>query len=57
MGEIPCTRRMTEQEVTGEYEWETGKVIAETFENINPLQVPGVLVHSHAPFSWGERPL
>ncbi len=52
-GEIPCTRKMTEQEIQGEYELETGKVILETFKNINPDQVPGVLVNNHGPFNWG----
>ncbi len=55
-GEIPCTRRMTEAEVQGEYEWETGEVIAKTFQERDPLQIPGVLVHSHAPFTWGKGP-
>ncbi|MDL4839017.1 L-ribulose-5-phosphate 4-epimerase [Aquibacillus rhizosphaerae] len=53
-GSIPCTRRMTEQEIKGEYELETGNVIVETFKEINPLEIPSVLVHSHAPFNWGK---
>lgn len=52
-GEIPCTRKMTTDEITGAYEEETGNVIVETFTEINPLNVPGVLVNSHGPFSWG----
>ena len=52
-GEIPCTRKMTEEEIQGEYELETGKVIIETFKDINPDQVPGVLVNNHGPFTWG----
>ena len=54
-GSIPCTRLMTEEEITGEYELETGKVIVETFKerNIDADEVPGVLVHSHGPFAWG----
>lgn len=54
-GEIPCTREMTGAEIKGEYEAETGSVIVETFENmaISPDDVPGVLVKSHGPFSWG----
>lgn len=53
-GEIPCTRPMTEEEIKGEYEKETGNVIVKTFKNINPLFVPGVLVNGHGPFSWGK---
>jgi L-ribulose-5-phosphate 4-epimerase len=52
-GEVPCTRKMTEAEIKGAYELETGNVIIETFKDLNPAQVPGVLVHCHAPFSWG----
>lgn len=53
-GEIPCTRKMTDQEIKGEYELETGKVIVESFQQIDPDSVPGVLVNNHAPFSWGK---
>jgi L-ribulose-5-phosphate 4-epimerase len=52
-GEIPCTRKLTADEVLGNYEIETGKVIVETFRDLDPLQVPGVLVNNHGPFSWG----
>ena len=52
-GDIPCTRTLTRQEIEGEYEKETGKVIIETFSDIDPLDIPGVLVHSHGPFTWG----
>ena len=51
---IPCTRDMTEAEVMGEYEKETGTVIIERFRGINPTHVPGVLVKNHGPFSWGK---
>ncbi len=52
-GEIPCTRKMTPAEIAGEYEWETGKVIVETFAGKDPNAVPAVLVYSHGPFVWG----
>ncbi len=52
-GEIPCTRLMTEAEITGEYEKETGKVIVETFRGMDPSQIPACLVASHGPFTWG----
>ena len=52
-GEIPCTRSMIRNEIEGEYEKETGKVIVERFKNLNPDYVPGVLVNNHGPFSWG----
>ena len=53
-GEIPCTRKMTKEEIEGEYEKETGNVIVETFANINPMEIPAVLVNMHGPFSWGK---
>ncbi len=53
-GAIPCTRDMTEQEVKGEYEKETGIVIVERFNNLNVADLPGVLVKNHGPFSWGK---
>ncbi|MBW7474929.1 L-ribulose-5-phosphate 4-epimerase [Paenibacillus oenotherae] len=57
-GEIPCTRPMTEAEIQGAYELETGNVIIETFTKggIDPNQVPAALVNSHAPFCWGKDP-
>jgi len=53
-GEIPCTRKMTEFEIAGEYEAETGKVIIERFKGIDPDAVPASLVYSHGPFTWGK---
>lgn len=54
--DIPCTADMTEAEVKGDYELETGKVIVERFKGINPVHTPGVLVKNHGPFSWGKSP-
>jgi L-ribulose-5-phosphate 4-epimerase len=53
-GEVPCTRLMTEAEIQGAYELETGHVIIETFRELDPAMVPSVLVNCHAPFSWGK---
>ena len=52
-GEIPCTRPMTDEEIQGDYELETGNVIIETFRDRDPAAVPAVLVCSHGPFAWG----
>ncbi len=52
-GEIPCTRKMTADEIMGEYEKETGNVIVERFKSLSPDDIPAVLVNSHGPFAWG----
>lgn len=53
-GSIPCTRQMKPDEIKNDYETNTGKVIVERFNGINPLDFPGVLVASHGPFTWGK---
>lgn len=57
-GAIPCTREMTADEINGEYELNTGKVVVEEFRKrkLKPLDVPGVVLASHAPFAWGATP-
>lgn len=55
-GEIPCTRKMTPEEIGGKYELETGNVIVETFCDKSAKDIPAVLVHSHGPFCWGTSP-
>ncbi len=55
-GPVPCTRPLTEEEIRGAYEAETGKVIAETFRDRDPMAVSAVLVCSHGPFTWGRDP-
>lgn len=54
---IPCTRGLTKDEVEGEYELNTGKVIVECFHDnaINPMDCPAVLIHRHGPFCWGKN--
>ena len=56
LGEIPCTRSLTQEEVRGEYEKNTGLVIIETLEreSVNPLYTPAVLCANHGPFAWGR---
>jgi len=55
-GPVPCTRPLTEQEVADEYEANTGRVIVEAFDGIDPLAVSAVLVGQHGPFTWGTGP-
>ncbi len=56
-GEIPCTRPMTAEEIAGEYEKETGRVIIEAFGTTDPMTIPAVLVKNHGPFTWGNDAL
>ena len=55
-GAIPCTRKLTKNEIESEYELKTGHVIVETFQQqgLKAVEVPGVIVNSHGPFSWGK---
>lgn len=53
-GPVPCTREMTEEEIKGDYEYETGNVIVETFKKKDPMMIPAVLVYKHGPFVWGR---
>ena len=53
-GEIPCTRKISLEEIQAEYEKETGTVIIATFKDKNPDAIPGVVVYSHGPFAWGK---
>lgn len=52
---IPCTRKMTDEEIKGEYEKETGTVIIEALKDIGVTQMHAALVHSHGPFTWGDN--
>lgn len=56
-GTIPCTRAMKDEEIAGDYEAATGRVIAEALEGIDPLQMPAALVRSHGPFTWAQTPM
>lgn len=53
-GDVPVTRKMTPEEISSAYEWETGNVIVERFKQLDPLDFPAVLVNRHGPFTWGK---
>ncbi len=55
-GPVPVTDPMTLEEIQGDYELNTGKVIVRRFKGIDPLQIPAVLVANHGPFTWGTTP-
>ena len=53
-GNVPCARELTDKEIDEAYEWNTGKVIAETV--IDPDAIPAMLVKNHGVFTWGATP-
>jgi len=53
-GPIPVTEVMTNQEVSSEYEKNTGHAIVRAFKNIDYSAIPAVLVANHASFAWGR---
>ena len=55
LGDVPCTRRLTPDEINTEYERATGVVIAEIMQDKNPMDIPAALVFSHGPFTWGRN--
>ena len=55
-GPVPLTRLLVEAEVVENYERNTGKVIVERFAGADALELPGVLVAGHGPFTWGRTP-
>ena len=57
-GPIPCARHLRQAELEEDYGKNTGRIIVETFRgrNLDPAAVPGVICHSHGPFTWGKDP-
>jgi len=55
-GAIPVTRKMTPEEINGEYEENTGHVIVERFKDLDYDKMRAVLIINHAPFTWGATP-
>ena len=55
-GDIPCADALTDEEIGGEYEKNTGLVIARCFASrgLDPMAIPGVIVRNHGPFTWGK---
>lgn len=56
-GPVPVTRPLSAEEVAGDYEANTGRVIVEMYQpgGLRPDEAPGALVASHGPFAWGEH--
>ena len=58
-GEIPCVRCLSEEEIQGAYEENTGLLIVNEFHRLkkDPMAMPAVLCKNHGPFSWGKNAL
>jgi L-ribulose-5-phosphate 4-epimerase len=52
-GSVPVTARLSEAQIAGEYEKETGVAIWQRFAEIDPDSIPAALVAGHGPFVWG----
>ena len=55
-GTVPVTDVMTQEQIENDYELNTGKVIVRRFTDMDPMQMPAVLVANHGPFTWGDSP-
>jgi len=55
-GPVPVTEPLSDQEIAGDYVLNTGAAIVRRFKDLDPAATPGVLVHGHAPFTWGKTP-
>lgn len=53
-GDVPITRPLTNSEIQTAYELETGNVIVETMQGVDPIAMPAILVQEHGPFTWGK---
>ncbi|MGZ9763084.1 L-ribulose-5-phosphate 4-epimerase AraD [Mycoplasma sp. 5912] len=56
-GSVPCTRELTDDEINGAYEHNTGLVIIEHFtkNNISFESTSATLVKEHGPFVWSIK--
>ena len=55
-GDVPVTDVMTKEQIQNDYELNTGKIIVQRFAEMDPMQMPAVLVANHGPFTWGDDP-
>ena len=55
-GEVPVTKVMTDEQIQGDYEEETGNQITHAFSERSYEEIEMVLVACHGPFTWGKTP-
>jgi len=53
-GAVPVTDSLSDAEIAAAYEANTGQAILRRFADLDPLEMPAVLVASHASFVWGS---
>lgn len=53
-GPVPVTDELTAEEIRSDYEWNTGQAIVRRFRQLDPAEMPAVLVAGHGPFTWGR---
>jgi L-ribulose-5-phosphate 4-epimerase len=53
-GAVPVIEPLTKDEIENDYELNVGRAIARRFAELNPMQMPAVLIANHGPFSWGK---
>jgi L-ribulose-5-phosphate 4-epimerase len=52
-GAIPVVGHLSDDEVAGDYEANTGHAIVRRFQELDHRNVPAALLAGHAPFCWG----
>jgi L-ribulose-5-phosphate 4-epimerase len=53
-GPVPVTSLIKDACISSDYELETGKLIVETFKNMDYNSIKACLVACHGPFTWGD---
>lgn len=53
-GSVPVTAALSSEDISGDYELNTGAAIIRVMEGRDPLGCPAALVAGHAPFCWGR---
>ena len=55
-GPIPCARGLTDEEIGGQYERNTGLVMVETIRErgLQVMHIPAMLCQHHGCFAWGK---
>lgn len=55
-GEIPCVRCLTAEEISADYEKNTGLLIVDNLRGKDVMAAPAILCKNHGVFTWGKSP-